>query len=221
MKPFLHLLGVCPLLLHLAFSQTTSGKKPLTIEAIFAEGGITGREPETIKWSPDGSKFSFIQRDDSGEHGELWYVDAASGEKKVLVSEVKLAGLAPPVEKIKNEREKERLTRYHVAAYEWSPDSKHLLFDSQGQLWLYSLESGTAVQFTSAPDPSSDPKFSPDGNRLAYLRKHNLYVRPANGGNEKQLTKDNDENLLNGEVDWGRSTWKSIRTQAIPTLRSA
>ncbi len=202
MKPFLRALGVCPLLLYLAFSQTTSGKKPLTIEAIFAEGGITGREPETIRWSPDGTKFSFIQRDDSGEHGELWYVDAASGEKKVLVSEVKLAGLAPPVEKIKNEREKERLTRYHVAAYEWSPDSKHLLFDSQGQLWLYSLESGTAVQSTSAPDPSSDPKFSPDGNRLAYLRKHNLYVRPANGGSEKQLTKDNDENLLNGEVDW-------------------
>jgi dipeptidyl-peptidase-4 len=202
MKPFLRALGLCPLLLHLAFSQATSGKKPLTIEAIFAEGGITGREPETIKWSPDSTKLSFIQRDDSGEHGELWYVDAASGEKKVLVSEVKLTGLAPPLEKIKNEREKERVTRYHVAAYEWSPDSKHLLFDSQGQLWLYSLESGTAVQFTSAPDPSSDPKFSPDGNRLAYLRKHNLYVRPAKGGNEKQLTKDNDENLLNGEVDW-------------------
>jgi dipeptidyl-peptidase 4 len=202
MKPFLRALGLCPLLLHLAFSQATSGKKPLTIEAIFAEGGITGREPETIKWSPDSTKFSFIQRDDSGEHGELWYVDATSGEKKVLVSEVKLTGLAPPLEKIKNEREKERVTRYHVAAYEWSPDSKHLLFDSQGQLWLYSLESGTAVQFTSAPDPSSDPKFSPDANRLAYLRKHNLYVRPAKGGNEKQLTKDNDENLLNGEVDW-------------------
>lgn len=202
MKPVLRAIIVCPLLFHFAFSQATSGKKPLTIEAIFAEGGITGRKPETIQWSPDNTKFSFIQRDDSGEHGELWYVDAVSGEKKVLVGEFALAGLAPPLTKIKNEREKERVTRYHVAAYEWSPDSKHLLFDSAGQLWLYSLEIGTAVQLTSAADPSSDPKFSPDGTRLAYLRKHNLYVRPANGGNEKQLTTDHDENLLNGEVDW-------------------
>ncbi len=81
---------------------------------------------------------SFVQRDDTGEHGELWYVDAATGEKKVLVSEAKLATLAPDVEKIKNERQKEKITRYSVAAYLWASDSNHLLFDSLGQLWLYS-----------------------------------------------------------------------------------
>ncbi len=179
-----------------------SQKKPLTLESIFAEGGITGRSPETVKWSPDNTKVSFVQRDNSGEHGELWYVDAATGEKKVLVSESKLAMLAPPSNKITDEREKERVTRYHVAEYSWAPDSKHLLFDSQGQLWLYNLENGTAVQFTSAPEKSEDPKFSPDGTHLAYLRKHNLYIRPVSGKGEKQLTKDNDENLLDGEVDW-------------------
>jgi dipeptidyl-peptidase-4 len=84
----------------------------------------------------------------------------------------------------------------------WAPDSKHLLFDSQGQLWLYSLENGTAVQVTSAPDPSEDPKFSPDGSRIAYVRKHNLYVEPISGQEGKQLTNDTDENMLNGEVDW-------------------
>lgn len=198
-----------------AFSQ--SSKKPLTIEEIFAEGGITGRAPETIKWSPDSTKFSFVQRDDSGEHGQLWYVDATTGEKKVLVSDVKLAALAPPVSNIKNEREKERVTRYHVAAYQWAPDSKHLLFDSQGQLWLYTVGNGTAVQITSAPEPSSDPKFSPDGNKLAYLREHNLYVRPLPNGQEKQVTKptgdkEKDANLLNGEVDWVYSEELDVRS---------
>jgi dipeptidyl-peptidase 4 len=184
-----------------------SSRKPLSIEAISADGGITGRSPETIKWSPDSTKFSFVQRDDSGEHGQLWYVDAATGEKKILVSETKLASLSPSMNKIKDEREKERITRYQVAAYEWAPDSKHLLFDSLGQLWLYTIENGTAVQVTSNPEPSSDPKFSPDGNKLAYLRQHNLYVRSLTGGEERQITKptgdkDKDENLLNGEVDW-------------------
>jgi len=180
----------------------TSPKKQLTIEAIFAEGSLTGRAPETVTWGPDGSRVSFVQRDDSGEHGELWYIDAATGEKKILVSEAKLAMLSPPPEKIKDEREKERLTRYHVAAYSWAPDSKHLLFDSQGQLWLYDLSNGTAVQFTSAPEPSEDPKFSPDGSHLAYVRKHNLFVRPISARDEKQITIDKDESVLNGEVDW-------------------
>jgi dipeptidyl-peptidase 4 len=205
-------------LLSSLFAQTAVPSKPLTIDAIFAEGGLTGRGPEHIRWSPDGTRLSYVQRDDTGDHGELWYVDTTTGEKKVLVSEAKLAQLAPPASRIKDEREKERVTRYHVAAYTWSPDSKHLLFDSQGQLWYYDLKTGTAVQLTSSPDASQDPKFSPDGKRLAYVRKHNLYVHPVSGEEgERQITreekekdkdrdkccdKDKDDNILNGEVDW-------------------
>ena len=187
---------------HAIWAQSPSPVKPLTIEAIYAPGGLGGRGPETLEWSPDGAKLSFLQRDDAGEHGELWYVDAATGEKKVLVSATKLASLAPDYNKVKDEREKERLTRYHVAAYLWAPDSKHLIFDSQGQLWLFDLATSTAVQFTSASDPSGDPKFSPDGSHVSYVRKHNLYVRPVSGKDEKQLTKDTQDDLFNGDIDW-------------------
>jgi dipeptidyl-peptidase-4 len=195
-----------------AGAQSTPPVKPLTIEAIYAPGGLSGRAPETLEWSPDGTKLSFVQREDKGEQGELWYVDAATGEKKVLVSAAKLASLAPDVTKVKDEREKERLTRYHVAAYLWAPDSKHLIFDSQGQLWLFDLATNTAVQFTSAPDPSGDPKFSPDGNRVSYVRKHNLYVRPASGKSEKQLTKDTGDNLFNGDIDWVYAEELAVRS---------
>ncbi|HLV89034.1 MAG TPA: S9 family peptidase [Candidatus Sulfotelmatobacter sp.] len=194
-----------------AFGQN-SPTKPLTIEAIYQPGGLGGRGPENFAWSPDGSKLSYVQRDQQNERGELWYVDAASGEKKVLVSAEKLASLAPDVNKVKNERERERLTRYHVAAYLWAPDSKHLIFDSRGQLWLYDLNSQTAVQFTSASDPSGDPKFSPDGRQVAYVRKHNLYVHPAEGNEERQITKDTGDNLFNGDIDWVYAEELAVRS---------
>lgn len=207
-------------------AQTPAPAKQLTIEAIFAEGGITGRAPETIKWSPDNTKASYVLRDDSGEHGELWYFDTMTGEKKVLVSEMKLSQLAPPPSRIQDERERGHVTRYHVAAYSWSPDSKHLLFDSQGQLWYYSLDTGTAVQLTSSPDPSKDPKLSPDGKRLVYVRKHNLYVHPVSGeegerpliqpDKEKSKGKDcgreKEDDILNGEVDWVYAEELSVRS---------
>jgi dipeptidyl-peptidase 4 len=182
-------------------AQSSLSTKALTIEAIYADGGLTGRGPETMKWSPDNSKLSYIQRDSEGR-SELWSVEAATGEKKLLVGDAKLRSLAPDYAAIKDERERERLTRYHVSPYVWAPDSKHLLLAPNGQLWLYDLATGTGVQFTSAGDPSGDPKFSPDGSHVSYVRRHNLYVQRSNGGGEKQLTKDTGENLFNGDIDW-------------------
>jgi dipeptidyl-peptidase-4 len=45
-----------------------------------------------------------------------------------------------------------------------------------------------------------DPKFSPKGERLAFLRDHELWVTPLRGKG-KQLTEHADQ-VLNGEVDW-------------------
>ncbi len=176
------------------------GAQELTIEKIFAESGVTGRAPESVQWSPDGTKVSFVQRDDAGARGDLWYVDLASGRKAVLVPAEKLALLKAPTKA--SEEQKERRERYSVQGYQWAPDSKHLLFDANGFLWSYSLENGTAVQITQAADPASDPKFSPDGKLISYVRKHNLYVHQVSAGAPRALTRDTDENLLNGEVDW-------------------
>jgi dipeptidyl-peptidase-4 len=220
-KQLIRWMLICWLLIPFAAGQSAApknpAKKPLTIEAIFADGGITGRPPETIQWTPDYTKFSLIQRDDSGEQGELWSVDPATGQETLLVNETKLATLAPPLEKLKDEREIERIIRYHVDPYRWSPDSKHLLFIPHGQLWLYSLDNGTAVQISASSDPSVDPKFSPDGSRLAYVRKHNLYVRPVSGDVETQINRDKDDkkkesNLLNGEVDWVYAEELNVRS---------
>jgi len=205
-------LGMFAFLLLASFTTAQSTQKPLTIETAFAEGGITGRTPESIQWSPDSTTMSFIQRDDAGQRGELWTFNPATAEKKVLVGDAKLTQLSPPLSRLKDDRERERITRYHVEPYIWSPDSRHLLFNSLGQLWLYTIANGTAVQFSSSPHSAGDPKFSPNGKRLAYLRDHDLYVRPVGDGDEQQLTQKGSEDLLNGEVDWVYAEELSVRS---------
>jgi len=192
------------------FSLAQGAAKLPAVPEIFAPGGVTGREPETVKWSPDGTRVSYVLRDDSGEHVQLCYVDVLGGRPAILVATEKLASLSPPEstggKQNKDDRERERRSRYSIAGYHWAPDSKHLLFDSKGQLWYYTIESGTGVQITSGADPSGDPKFSPDGKRISYLRKHNLYIRSISGDsreNQLTFTYENDgDNILNGEVDW-------------------
>lgn len=182
--------------------QAPATPQELTISAIFSLGGLTGTTPETIQWSPDGKKVSYILRDEEGENAQLYYVDVATGKPAVLVASQKLASLAPPVTAIRDERERERRARYSVAGYHWAPDSEHILFDANGQLWLYTLESRTAVAVSVAGDAARDPKFDPAGKRLVYIRKHNLHARWVPGGRESSITSEKDENLLNGEVDW-------------------
>ena len=174
----------------------------LTIQSIYAPNGLTGRAPDTVKWSPDAKKVSYFLHQEQGEKADLYYIDVTSGKPAVLVASEKIAAMKPSVTGTKDDREKDNRERYHVAGYHWAPDSEHILFDANGQLWYFTLSSGKYVALSAAGESATDPKFSTDGKSLSHIRNHNLVVKRVDGGAEKALTTNGDENLLNGEVDW-------------------
>ncbi|MBZ5532187.1 MAG: alpha/beta fold hydrolase [Acidobacteriia bacterium] len=190
----------------LTFALTAGRAQELTIESIYSSNGFTGRSPDTVRWSPDSRRVSYMVHQQGGEGGvdkaDLFAIDAATGKAAVLVPAEKIASLTPAASTTKDDRARDNRARYGVAGYHWAPDSQHILFDSNGQLWYYNLAAGTATALSAQGDSVGDPKFSSDGKQLAYIRKHNLVVRPVDGAAEKVLTNDSDENVLNGEVDW-------------------
>ncbi|MGZ4868491.1 MAG: hypothetical protein ACXV7C_14780, partial [Candidatus Angelobacter sp.] len=109
----------------------------LTIQSIYAPAGLIGRAPDTIEWSPDGRKVSYFLHQEQGDKADLYYIDVTSGKPAVLVTSEKIAAMKPPVTASKDDREKDNRERYHVAGYHWAPDSNHILFDANGQLWYF------------------------------------------------------------------------------------
>ncbi len=196
----------------IVFVSAVVSAQELTVESIYAPMSITGRAPDTVKWSPDGKKVSYVVHPEEGSKADLYYIDVTTGKSAVLVASDKIAALTPPSTSGKDDREKDNRARYRVAGYHWSPDSQHILFDANGLLWYYTLSSGTAVPLTSPGDAASDPKFSPDGKKLSYVKKHNLHVTPIEGRKEIAITKDGNDDLLNGEVDWVYSEELSVRS---------
>ncbi len=67
-----------------------------------------------------------------------------------------------------------------------------VVFSYGGDLWRASATGGTAVRLTAHPGQELFPKFSPDGQWIAFTGQYDgdeqVYVIPATGGEPKQLT---------------------------------
>jgi dipeptidyl-peptidase 4 len=170
--------------------------KPLTVDGIYGHRSLVGTPPSELTWSADGKHLTYI------DGGQLVDLDPATGEPYVLVSRAKLAQLT---QQKGSERERDHRARYHMASYIWSSDGEHLLFDSDGRLWSYDLRTGTGIEIGFAgTGAGEDPKFSPDGHSISFVRDNSLAVirlrepgNPVNG-----VVPSVSDTVLNGKVDW-------------------
>ncbi len=180
---------------------------PLTVEKIYAHGPLIGRPPKDLVWSPDGRHVTYM------DGGELIDLDPGTGKPHVLISRAKMAPLVGS--QPDSEEDRDHRARYGEATYIWAPDSKHLLFDSNGRLWIYDLGTGTGLQigFTGAAS-GDDPKFSPDASSISFIRNHALTVLHLRepGNPLTALAASADPTLLNGEVDWVYEEELGVRT---------
>jgi dipeptidyl-peptidase 4 len=179
-----------------AFPPASPQSISLTVEKIFSHGPLLGKMPEDIEWSPDGQHLSYL------DGGELIDLDPGSGTRHVLVSRAKMVSLQGAAA---SEQDRDHRARYGMAAYQWAPDSKHLLFDANGRLWMYDLRNGTGIEVaTSGQAAGDDPKFSPNGEYVSFIRNHSLAVVHLRDSTSPTTVLVNapTESILNGEVDW-------------------
>jgi dipeptidyl-peptidase 4 len=170
-------------------------RMPLTVEKIYAHGPLIGTPPDDLTWSPDGQHLTYL------DGGQLVDIDPGSGKPHVMVSRQKVAS----VQGNSSEQDRDHRSRYGMADYIWAPDSKHLLFDSNGRLWMYDLRNGTGVEVAFSGQASGDdPKFSPNGENISFVRGHGLAVVHLKDPGTPTITVAGapNEATLNGEVDW-------------------
>jgi dipeptidyl-peptidase 4 len=191
----LRIFALC-LLFSIAPATLPAQTKPLTVPAIFTDPGFTADAPQGMEWSPDGLRMTYLNG-----NNDLMAVDGESGKTGVLVAKEKIGSMQS---NSVSEQDKDHRSRYGQASYLWAPDSKHLLFDSNGALFLYTLQTGLGVSVAETGTASGDdPKFAPDGSALTYIHNHDLYLRRLpSTQTAMRLTMSRDPAVLNGEVDW-------------------
>lgn len=175
--------------------------KKLTLEDIYSSGMYRSKGFGPVRWMKDNKGYSTLEQNSTVNGTDIVVYDAESGTRKVLVSASQLipAGADKPLA---------------IADYIWSDDNSKLLvftntrkvwrYHTRGDYWVLTLSNGKLQQLGKRLEEATlmFAKFSPDGNKVAYVSKQNIYAEDIARGTIIQLTKDGGKNIINGTFDW-------------------
>ncbi|HSE31671.1 MAG TPA: S9 family peptidase, partial [Pyrinomonadaceae bacterium] len=107
---------------------------------------------------------------------------------------------------------------------------RRALYLFKGDVFVLELAGSHFRRLTSTPAEETSASFSPNGQRVAYVRDHDLHSFDLDTNRETRITRDGSETLLNGTLSWvyweevfGRRDigyWWAPDSQAIAYLQS-
>jgi dipeptidyl-peptidase-4 len=186
-----------------ALSAVPASAERLTLDRIHADPALSGPGVRSLRVSPDGERVTFLRgRTDNQFQLDLWEFNMKDKTTHRLVDSLQLV----PNENLSLE-EKARRERARTASlsgilsYSWSPDGKQLLVPIAGDLYLVDVNRPDSARKVASGNVL-DPKISPRGRYVSYVRDQNLYVIDLATGQERQLTMDGKDTVHNGEAEF-------------------
>lgn len=145
--------------------------------------------PSSYRLSPDGKRVTYLHSHTGDMKNSLWSQDIDSGQSKLLW-DVSGEEMAREKESLEEALLKERLRQRSsgITSYQRIGKSTSLLVSFERNLHIIDEQSGERRALTSGKSPCLDPKSSPDGKTVAFVRDGELWTVPTAGGNATQKT---------------------------------
>jgi dipeptidyl-peptidase-4 len=184
-------------------AQEAAQAPKLTLDRVFASPDLAGATPRALKLSPDGKYVTLLRnRTDERQRFDLWAMDTATGEWRMLVDSKKVGTGAELSEAEKMQRERARIgDQRGIVAYDWAPDSKAILVPLDGDLYLATLD-GEVRRLTATEGSELNPAISPRGAYASFVRDQNLVVVDLAAGKEIKATTEGAGTVHFGEAEF-------------------
>lgn len=186
-----------------ALAAVPATAEQLTLDRIHADPALSGPGVRNLKVSPDGARVTFLRgRADNQFQLDLWEYNLKDKsahrlvDSKILVPEENLSA----AEKARRERERVASLK-GILNYSWSPDGKQLLVPIAGNLYLIDVNQPDQARLVASGNVF-DPKISPRGRYVSFVRDQNLFVIELATGKLNQLTTDGGGTVHNGEAEF-------------------
>jgi len=186
-----------------ALSAVPASAERLTLDRLHADPALSGPGVRNLRVSPDGERVTFLRgRADNQFQLDLWEYNMKDKTMRRLVDSKKLV----PTENLSLE-EKARRERARTASlsgiinYSWAPSGKQILVPIAGDLYLVDAGNPDNARKVASGNVG-DPKISPKGRYVSFVRDQNLFVIDLSTGKERQLTTDGKGTIHNGEAEF-------------------
>jgi len=216
-------IGCALVLTTVAVLSPVRAQQALTLDWIFGGPGEHVADVPKFAWRPDSTLLLYDDRQPSALRA-FEILDPSTGLRRPFGDASKalatLNELLPASDRVS------------VLAWPSALDegAAQGLYTFGGDLYLLTLATAAWTRVTNTTPAETAARFSPDGNKIAFIRDHDLYVYEIAARSEKQLTDDGSETILNGTLSWvyweevfGRRDigyWWSPDSQAIAFLRT-
>jgi dipeptidyl-peptidase-4 len=162
-----------------------------------------GKSLGPVWWQANGSGYLALEPSPTKKNFvDLVRYDAATGERSVKVAAEKLIpqGAANPleVEEFFLTDDESKLLVFTNTARVWRSNTR-------GDYWVLDLATSKLHKLGGAeakPSTLMFAKFSPDGQRVGYVRENNIYVENLSDSKITKLTTDGARYIVNGTFDW-------------------
>ncbi len=171
--------------------------KMLSIDDIFdpqARIPFSGRPLAIRGWTKDGKAYKVFQG------GQMLRVDALSGQTSPLYDTKKYVSVLSQTNGFSID---EANNIGQSPFQQFNQAETAVLINHNKDLWVYDLAGARVKRLTNTlKDEELEADFSPDGKFVSFVRGMNLFVVETATAKEKQLTRDGEEKILNGYLDW-------------------
>jgi dipeptidyl-peptidase-4 len=174
-------------------------RRALTIDAIYhpeRRVDFSGAPPANLRWIDDTT---YLQTRGTGGAIEWLRVDAVSGRTAPLFDPSRMQDALSRLPGMSSD-DASRAARSRDLTL--NPSATAVLATIGDDLYFYDFSANTAARLTTAAGTEDEAAFSPDGRRVAFVRRSDLYVVDTAGRQETRLTTDGGPQLLNGILDW-------------------
>jgi dipeptidyl-peptidase 4 len=163
--------------------------------------------PNSVKLTDDGATALFLRSPPRSPEMRLYAFEVKSGAVRELITpEQVLKGAQESLSaEERARRERMRVTVRGFTAFEPSRDGRRVLVTLSGRAFVVPIAGGAAREI-AGPDAKGhalfDPKLSPDGSKLAFVRAHELWVTDLATGATRQITSGAHGLVTHGEAEF-------------------